>query len=127
MTSPTSHHQDAASHLSIAIDHAKRRRRVALCCPPGPDRECTCGGKWDDKLKQLVPHGPKEVGKAPIGRFFPKGINDATTNTAKLDTDLRRMPDANISVEIQSAGWLIVDTDSPETETAELHNGLDGA
>ena len=115
------------SPLSITIDHAKHGRRVALCCPPGPNAECTCGGKWDDKRKQLVPHEPKEVGKAPIGRFFPKGINDATTNTAKLDSDLRKMPDANVSVEIQSAGWFVVDTDSPEAEAEALASGLEGA
>jgi hypothetical protein len=115
------------STLSIAVTHAKLGRRVALCCPPGPNGECHCGGKWDDKLKQLVPHTQKEVGKAPIGRLFPKGINDATTNTAKLDSHLRAMPDANVSIEVQSAGWLVVDTDSPEAEAAALSNGLKGA
>ena len=79
------------------------------------------------QLHQLVPHQPNEVGKAPIGRLFPKGINDATTNTAKLDTALRAMPTANVGVEVQSAGWFVVDPDSPETEAAALSDGLDGA
>jgi hypothetical protein len=127
MASPASGHQRAASRLSIVIDHASHGRRVALCCPPGANGECTCGGKWDDKAKELVPHTSKEVGKAPVGRFFPKGINDATTNTAQLDRFVREMPEANVSVELQSARWLIVDTDSPETEAAEQAHGLDGA
>src|SRR5688500_2087815 len=118
----------ASSALSVAVDHAKHRRRVALCCPPDQNGACRfpkCG-KRDDQY-QLVPHAPKEVGKAPIGRFFPKGINDATTNTAKLDAFLREMPDANVSVDLESTGWLVVDTDSPEAEAAELAHGLDGA
>jgi hypothetical protein len=113
--------------LSIAIDHAEHGRRVALCCPPDQDGNCHCGGAWDDKLKQLVPHKPKEVGKAPIGRLFPKGINGATTNTATLDRMLREIPDANLSVDLTSTDWLVVDTDSAETEAAELAHGLDGA
>jgi hypothetical protein len=116
-----------ASATSLAIDHAKHGRRVALCCPPDENGACRCGGKWDDKLKQLVPHAPKEVGKAPIGRFFPAGINDATTKTARLDGFLRQMPDANVSVDLASTGWLVVDPDSEETEAAELAQGLAGA
>lgn len=118
----------AAPRLSVAVDHAKHGRRVALCCPPDENGACRfpqCG-KYDDN-HQLVAHARKEVGKAPIGRFFPKGINDATTNTAKLDRLLREMPDANVSIELQSASWLVVDTDSAETEAAEQANGLDGA
>src|SRR5689334_20137199 len=99
MTSPASRHDEIAERLGVAIDHAKHGRRVALCCSPGPDGECTCGGKWDDKTKQLVRHDPKEVGKAPIGRLFPKGITDATTNTARLDAALRAMPTANVSLD----------------------------
>jgi hypothetical protein len=116
------------STLSIATDHSKRGRRVALCCPPDEHGNCRfpqCG-KYDES-HQLVPHERKEVGKAPIGRLFPKGINGATTNTASLDRMLREIPDANISVDLASTGWFVVDTDSDETEAAELANGLDGA
>jgi hypothetical protein len=116
------------SSLSVTIDHAKHGRRVALCCPPDRDGNCRfprCG-KYDDKY-QLVPHTRKEVGKAPIGRFFPKGINDATSNTPKLDAYLREIPDANVSVDLASTNWLVVDTDSAETEAVERAHGLDGA
>src|SRR4051812_10354405 len=95
------------SSLSVAVDHAKHGRRVALCCPPDRDGNCrfpTCG-KYDDN-HQLVAHATKEVGKAPIGRLFPKGINGATTNTATLDRMLREIPDANVGVDLASTGWL---------------------
>ena len=76
-------HEDAPS-LAVALRHAHHGRPVGIVCPPDSNGECTCGGKRD-ALGQLVPHDPKEVGKAPIGGLMPKGIDSATTNSATID------------------------------------------
>jgi hypothetical protein len=113
-------------NLQIAIDHAQRGRPVAPSCPPDAEGRCHCGGKWNDATKAMVPHGPKEVGKAPIGRLVKHGISDATTNTSTIDRWWRAMPDANINVELQASRWLVIDTDSPDVEAAAISRGLDG-
>ena len=117
----------AATPLSVALAHARKGRAVAPGCPPDANGDCTCGGTWDKKLGQLVPHKPKEVGKAPIGTLVRNGISDATTNTATIDRWWRANPRANVNVELEAAGWVVVDTDSPQVEADALSRGLDGA
>lgn len=117
----------APSNLAIAMAHARAGRPVAIGCPPDEQGACTCGGYWDEGARQLVPHPPKAVGKAPIGKLMPTGISGATTNTATIERLWRARPDGNVNVELQASSWVVVDTDSPEVEAAALSRGLDGA
>ena len=117
----------AVTTVSIALAHARQRRPVVPSCPPDEHGACTCGGKWDSTSKQLVPHAPKEIGKAPIGKLAPHGITDATTNTATIDRWWRARPDANVNVELKASGWVVVDTDTPQVEADARSRGLDGA
>ena len=118
---------EIVSPLSVALAHARKGSPVVPGCPPDANGGCTCGGTWNKKLGQLVPHTPKEVGKAPIGTLVRNGISDATTNTATIDRWWRAKPDANVNVELEAAGWVVVDTDSPQVEADALLRGLDGA
>jgi hypothetical protein len=112
--------------LNIALAHAREGRPVAIACPPAADGACACGGYWDEGTEQLVPHPPKAVGKAPIGRLMLRGVNDATTNTATIDRWWRDTPAGNVNVDLKAADWVVVDPDSPEAEAAALSRGLAG-
>jgi hypothetical protein len=104
-----------SAHLGVAVDYAKHRWPVLLCCRT-KDGVCDCGGG----------HTGAEVGKAPFGRFFKAGVNDATTNTARIDAAFRALPDANVAISLEGGGLFFVDPDSPEALAEAERLGVDG-
>lgn len=115
------------SNVQAALAYARKGWSVFPICP-GPHVDgpiCACGGKRND-AGETVPHGPKEVGKAPVGRLAPRGVLDATTNSATIDRWWRAMPLANVGIALETSGLVLVDPDSAETEAAAISRGLDG-
>jgi bifunctional DNA primase/polymerase-like protein len=115
-----------ATLAGLALAHASHGRPVAPICPPDDHGNCrfpACG-KIENNV--LVPHAPKEVGKAPIGRLVPHGIGSATTSTPTITRWWEAQPDANVGIELWASDLLVVDPDSHETEVAAISNGLDG-
>ena len=114
------------SPLAIAHEHAKRGRPVVPICQPDPDGNCTCGGAWDASKGVRTPHERRAVGKAPVGRLASRGIASATTSSPIVSRWWHAEPNAGVGVEIEAAGWIVVDCDSPEIEAACRARGLDG-
>jgi len=112
------------TNAEAALAIARTVGPVLPLCPAGDT--CVCGGRWDDKTKQMVPHTGKEIGKAPIGRLVKTGVLEATTNSATIDRWWRAMPNANVGLALKPARVLFVDPDSPEALAEARANGIDG-
>ena len=104
-------------NLSVATAYARRGWWVFPLCFPTADGACGCGSG----------HQGRDVGKAPIGRLAPHGLESATTNTATVDRWWRTVPRANVGIALRPSALVLVDPDAPETDAEARRRGLDGA
>lgn len=109
--------------LSEALGISKKLGPVLPLCYGNP---CACGGAWVRELGKAIPHEGHDVGKAPIGSLVPKGVLDATTSPAKIDMWWRRHPDANVGLDLKSAGLIFIDPDSPAAYAEAIAQGVEG-
>lgn len=100
----------------VALAYTRRGWPVFPICWPTPEGTCGCGGS----------HQGRDIGKAPIGRLAPQGVKSATTNSATVDRWWRAAPLANVGIDLERSGLLMVDPDSPETDTVAVIFGVDG-
>lgn len=105
----------APERLTMALDYRRKGWHVFPVCP-AIDGACGCGGG----------HQGRDIGKAPVGRFAPHGVKDATTNSATITRWWEAMPLAGIGIALEASGLVLVDPDSAETEAAAISRGLDG-
>src|SRR5215210_2083340 len=108
---------DQPSNLQVALNLASRGWPVMPTCwpfraDPNEPAMCGCGGRYDRATKQYVPHEGRDIGKAPIGRLVPNGVDNATTDPTIIARWWRECPTANVSVALKPAGLVMIDPDS---------------
>jgi hypothetical protein len=96
-------------NATVALDLASRGWRVMPTCWP-VDGRCGCPGA----------HEGHNIGKAPLGRLVPRGVDDATADPETIARWWRQFPLANVSVALSPAGLLMVDPDS-DLARADAH------
>jgi hypothetical protein len=69
-------------------------------------------------------HQGHDIGKAPIGRLAPHGVDDATTDEAGIITWWSLMPDAGVGIELETQKVLVIDPDSQEAQDEAHANGI---
>ncbi|MCK4356009.1 bifunctional DNA primase/polymerase, partial [Candidatus Bipolaricaulota bacterium] len=84
---------------------------VLPLCWPTADGKCVCGHD----------HKEKGIGKAPLTQF---GVHDATTDPDTIRAWWQKRPQANIGVDVQRSGLLVVDIDSEEALEEAKSKGL---
>jgi hypothetical protein len=87
---------------------------------------CACSGRYDRDLGHLVPHEGHDIAKAPISKLVRNGLLDATRNSATIDRHWRQEPSAGVGLDLEAAGVIFIDPDSPEALAEALANGVDG-
>ena len=99
--------------LGVALGLAASGRPVFPCCYPDEAGACGCGQG----------HTGKEVGKAPIGRLVPHGHLDATTDPETIRRWWAQCPQANVGLNLERAGLVMVDPDSDEAQAETVGLG----
>jgi hypothetical protein len=98
---------------AVALAIAVRYGPVLPLCWPAPDGTCGCGEG----------HRPRDVGKAPIGRLVPRGCKDASADPEIIRRWWAACPDANVGLDLERAGLLLVDPDSPDARREVMRLG----
>lgn len=92
---------ETRSMLDAALEYAERGWPVLPLCWPNENSDCGCG--WS--------HQGKDVGKAPR---VSDGANGATLDQEQIRAWWAAWPDANIGINVEMAGLLVLDFDSPD-------------
>ena len=100
--------------LEVAVAQAAAGRPVLPLCWVASQRRCGCGQG----------HKARDVGKAPIGYLVPNGVDDATTDRAKIEAWWRRCVRANVGVALARSRLVMVDPDSDEAQAEVRGLGL---
>lgn len=88
--------------LETALGYAARGWPVLPLWWPTPSGACACGR----------PTCEKSIGKHPLSRAVPSGVNDATTNEKIVRTWWTRFPDANVGIQTGfRSGLFVLDVD----------------
>lgn len=120
MSAPRSlSHAEAAQHIARTLGPV-----LPLCYLE--DGVCACGGKYDRDTRAFTPHVGHDLGKAPLSRLVVNGVDDATTNSAKIDLWWRRHPQAGVGLALKPGRVLFVDPDSPEALAEAERQGIAG-
>ena len=99
--------------VEVALAFAARGWPVVPTCWPDTEGNCGCG--------RIPRHRKKQVGKAPITRH---GADDATVNPDRIREWWFRWPEANVGVDLWSAGLLAIDLDSLDAISEAQQLGL---
>jgi hypothetical protein len=97
--------------LHSAVDLAVRGFWVAPLCWPDNDSKCGCPKA----------HRGHDIGKAPL---TPHGIKDSSIRVADLFNWWKRWPLANLAIDLERSGLLVVAPDSQEWLTECIRRGL---
>jgi hypothetical protein len=87
---------------------------------------CACSGRYDRALGKLVPHDGHDISKAPISKLARNGVDDATRNSAAIDRNWRQEPDAGVGLDLEAAGLIFIDPDSPAAYAEAVAQGVEG-
>lgn len=109
--------------LAAALDFARRGWPVLPVCWPDDTGECACPGETGAN-GAMVPHTGKDIGKAPVGALAPHAAKSATTDAATLSRWWARFPRANVGIDLERAGLLMVDPDSDAARADAIERGL---
>lgn len=102
--------------LTAAQQLARTLGPVLPLCYPDEAGACACGGG----------HSGHDIGKAPIGSLVPTGVKGATTNSATIDRWWRAHPQAGVGLDLERAGLIFIDPDSPAALDEAVTLGVDG-
>jgi hypothetical protein len=120
MTAPSSlTNAEVAQHIARALGPV-----LPLCY--ARNSACACSGRYDRDLGKLVPHNGHDVAKAPISKLARNGVYDATRNSATIDRNWRQEPDAGIGLDLEAAGLIFIDPDSPAAYAEAVAQGVEG-
>jgi hypothetical protein len=103
--------QEGQSRKSAALDLARKGLWVIPLCWPDEQGKCACPKN----------HQGHDVGKAPL---TPKGVNDSSNSVKTIWEWWDRWPQANIGIDADKSGLVVIAPDSSEAHQRFLKLGL---
>ena len=119
VSAPPITNAEAAQHIARALGPV-----LPLCYARAG--VCGCSGRYDRDLGKLVPHEGHDIAKAPISKLVRNGLLDATQNSATIDRHWRQEPDAGVGLDLEAAGLIFIDPDSPDALAEAEREGIEG-
>lgn len=103
--------QEGQSRKYAALDLARKGLWVIPLCWPDEEGHCACGKG----------HTGHDIGKAPL---TPKGVNDSSNSVKTIWEWWDRWPKANIGIDADKSGLVVIAPDSSEAHQRFLKLGL---